>query len=71
MELLVHAILVVKLDPISLLSFYFIFLFFLKSALKTNMHLLIRKKKKKKNPLQVLCSLRGNNLSQELVGEKV
>ena len=65
MELLVHTILVVRLDPISLLSLYFYFYF--KSPLKTNMHLLIKKKK----ILQVFCSLRGNNLSQELVGEKV
>lgn len=44
MELLVHTILVVRLDPISLLSLYFYFYF--KSPLKTNMHLLIKKKKK-------------------------
>lgn len=49
MELLVHTILVVRLDPISLLSLYFYFYF--KSPLKTNMHLLI---KKKKNPASVL-----------------
>ena len=67
MELLVHTILVVRLDPISLLSLYFHFYFYFKSPLKTNMHLLIKKKK----ILQVFCSLRGNNLSQELVGEKV
>lgn len=65
MELLVHTILVVRIDPISLLSLYFYFYF--KSPLKMNMHLLIKKKK----ILQVFCSLRGNNLSQELVGEKV
>lgn len=45
MELLVHTILVVRLDPISLLSLYFYFYF--KSPLKTNMHLLIKNKKQK------------------------